>query len=90
MIRLFIEDLELDVAAGFTQQVTYAIDDLNNLDSKSTAFSKTIILPGTANNNSILGNIFLGQNSNFTNEVEPNVGYNYNAIVTVHLLLTTS
>lgn len=79
MIRLFIEGHELDVAAGFTQQITYAIDDLNNLDSKSTAFSKTIILPGTTNNNKLLGNIFNQSNSNFTNTVDANVGYNFNA-----------
>ena len=46
MIRLFIEDNELDVDQGFSNQITYAIDDLQNLDSKATAFSKTIVLPG--------------------------------------------
>jgi len=79
MTRLFIEDNELDINANFSQQITYAIDDLNNLDSKSTSFSKTIVIPATANNNRLFGNIFEFSNSNFTNDVEPNVLYNFNA-----------
>jgi len=79
MIRLFIEDNELDVNQGFTNQITYAVDDLQNLDSKATAFSKTIVLPGTANNNSLLGNIFEFGAANFTIDGIANVGYNFNA-----------
>jgi len=79
MIRLFIEDKELDVNQGFTNQITYAVDDLQNLDSKATAFSKTIVLPGTANNNRLLGNIFEFGAANFTVDGEANVGYNFNA-----------
>jgi uncharacterized protein (TIGR02145 family) len=78
MIRLFIEGQEADTTQGFSHQITYAVDDLNNLDSKATAFSKTIVLPGTAKNNSLLGNIFEFSNSNFTGEGE-NVYYNFNA-----------
>lgn len=79
MTRIFIEDQELDIDKGLSNQITYAIDDLSNLDSKATAFSKTIVLPGTANNNSLLGNIFDFNNSNFTNDSLPNVSYNFNA-----------
>ena len=79
MIRLFIEDQELDVNQGFTNQITYAVDDLQNLDSKATAFSKTIVLPGTANNNRLLGNIFEFGAANFTVDINDNVGYNFNA-----------
>jgi len=79
MIRLFIEDQELDVNQGFSNQITYAVDDLQNLDSKATAFSKTIVLPGTANNNRLLGNIFEFGAANFTVDTGKNVGYNFNA-----------
>lgn len=79
MTRIFIEDQELDITKDFSQQITYAVDDLNNLDSKSTSFSKTIVLPGTANNNRLLGNIFDFGNSNFTIDSAPNIGYNFNA-----------
>ena len=78
MIRLYIENQEMDVTEGFSHQITYAVDDLNNLDSKSTAFSKTIVLPGTAKNNYLLGNIFEFSNSNYTGD-GANVAYNFNA-----------
>ena len=51
MTRLFIEDKELDITEDFSHQITYAIDDLNHFDSKSTAFTKTLIRAGTSNNN---------------------------------------
>lgn len=79
MTRIFIEKQELDIDKGLSNQITYSVSDLKNLDSKTTSFSKTIILPGTATNNSLLGNIFEFNNANFTNDLEPNVGYNFNA-----------
>lgn len=79
MTRIFIEDNELDLDQDLSNQITYAIDDLNNLDSKSTAFSKTIVVPGSTNNNDLLGNIFDINNSNYTIDTLPNVKYNYNA-----------
>lgn len=79
MTRIFIEDQELDITKDFSQQITYAVDDLTNTDSKTTSFTKTIVLPGTANNNRLLGNIFEFGNSNFTIDLAPNVNYNFNA-----------
>jgi hypothetical protein len=79
MTRIFIEGYELDLTTGISNQITYAIDDLQNLDSKSTSFTKTIILPGTANNNTLFGNIFDFNNANFSDTLEKNVLYNFNA-----------
>ena len=79
MTRIFIEGYELDLTQGLSNQITYAIDDLQNLDSKSTSFTKTIVLPGTANNNKLLGNIFEFNNANFDNIDSPNVLANFNA-----------
>ena len=79
MIRLFIENKELDINDSLSHQITYAVDDLKNLDAKATSFSKTLIIPGTANNNKLFGNIFQFSNSNFTSTGSPNVGYNFNA-----------
>jgi hypothetical protein len=82
MTRIFIEDMELDIDKELSNLITYSIDDLQNLDSKTTSFSKTIILPGTTNNNTLLGNIFEFNNSNFTIDSSPNVLYNFNAAKT--------
>lgn len=87
MIKIFIEGQELDVNEGFTHQITYAIDDIQNIDSKATAFSKTIVLPGTSNNNKLLGNIFEFGNSNFPEDDLPNVGYNFNAAKSARVLV---
>jgi hypothetical protein len=76
---IYIENLPLDVNQQLSNQITYAIDDLQNIDSKSTAFSKTIIIPGTANNNTLFGNIFEFNNSNYANDTNDNVKYNFNA-----------
>ena len=78
MTRIFIENNELDLTQALSQQITYAVDDLQNLDSKATSFSKTIVIPGTARNNSLLGNIFEFNNSNFTSDTAPNIAYNFN------------
>lgn len=79
MTRIFIEEQELDLTKDFSQQTTYAVDDLTNLDSKATSFTKTIVLPGTANNNRLLGNIFEFNNSNFNANTGTNYGYNFDA-----------
>lgn len=79
MTRIFIEDMELDIDKELVNRITYAIDDLEKLDTKATSFSKTIVLPGTTNNNNLLGNIFDISNSNFTTDSLPNVKYNFNA-----------
>jgi len=76
---IYIENLPLDVNQQLSNQITYAIDDLQNIDSKSTAFSKTNIIPGTANNNTLFGNIFEFNNSNYANDTNDNVKYNFNA-----------
>ena len=79
MTRLFIEEKELDLTASISQQITYAVDDIRNVDSKATTFSRTIVLPGTANNNNLFGQIFDFNQANFTNDSLPNVEYNFNA-----------
>jgi hypothetical protein len=79
MTRIFLENNELDLTRGLSREITYAIDDLQNLDSKATSFSKTIVIPGTTRNNALLGNIFEFNNSNFTSSTAPNVNYNFDA-----------
>lgn len=79
MVQLFIEDIEMDVMADFSHQITYSVDDIKNLDTKTTSFSKTIILPATSRNNKLFGNIFEFGNSNFAPSPAKNVYYEFNA-----------
>jgi len=79
MTRIFVENQELDITSDISAQLNFAVDDLVNLDSKSSSFSKTIVIPGSVRNNLIFGNIFEFTNSNFPTDENPNVYYNYNA-----------
>lgn len=78
MTKIYLEGYELDITEGLSNIITYAVDDIVNIDSKMTSFSKTIVIPGTANNNNLLGNIFDFNNANFT-DTSANVFYNFNA-----------
>ena len=87
MTRIIVENYELDLTADFSHQITYAVDDLINLDSKATTFTKTLVVPGTANNNKLFGNIFHQNNSNFTSDASPNILYNFNASKSARVIM---
>jgi hypothetical protein len=79
MIELFIEGNRADVREDLPSLITYAVDDIKDFSSRNTAFSKTIVMPGTARNNALFGNIFDTANNNFYSEDLPNINYNFNA-----------
>ena len=77
--EIFIENKQVDISEGLSNLLTYAIDDIKDIGSKNTSFSKTIILPGTARNNMLFGHIFDVTVMNTYNPALPNTGYNFNA-----------
>lgn len=58
MMEIFIEGKRLDVAKDEPSLLTFQLDDIKDFSSRNSTFSKTIVLPGTANNNYLLGSIF--------------------------------
>lgn len=77
--EIYIENHRLDVSADISSLLNFAIDDIKEFSSRSTTWSKTIVLPGTANNNKLFGHIFnVGQANEYTTNLD-NVNYNYNA-----------
>ena len=76
--EIYIEERKIDLLQDISTEFTYAIDDVSEFGSRNTSFSKTISIPGTANNNLVFGYIFELNNANFTDNTLPNVGYNYN------------
>ena len=76
--EIYIEEQKIDLLQDISTEFTYAIDDVSEFGSRNTSFSKTISIPGTANNNLIFGYIFELNNANVTVNALPNVGYNYN------------
>lgn len=87
MIQLFIEKQEVDINESFSTLLTMAIDDIKDFGAKNTTFSKTIVLPGTKNNNKIFGNIFNINARNDFNPAQSNVGENFNPAVSADAII---
>ena len=59
LVELYINSGDtLDIDKNFGIGIQYTIDDIRNIEKRNTAYSKTIILPGTKKNNFLLGNLF--------------------------------
>ena len=76
--EIYIEEQKIDLLQDISTEFTYAIDDVSDFGTRNTSYSKTISIPGTANNNLVFGYIFELNNANFTYNDLPNVGYNFN------------
>lgn len=87
MIELYIENNKVDINESFSTILTLAIDDIKDFGAKNTTFSKTILLPGTKNNNKLLGNIFSINAANDYNSVQDNVGINFNAAIAANAII---
>lgn len=77
--EMYIEGYPCDVSESLSTLITYALDDIKDFSSRNTSFSKTIVLPGTANNNKVFGHIFEMESSNPYDPTLPNVLTNFNA-----------
>lgn len=85
--EIFIENKRLDISADISALLTFAIDDIKDFASRNSTFSKTIILPGTANNNFLFGHIFDAKISNPYDSTADNVATNFNASVSASCLM---
>lgn len=78
MTEMFIENKRLDITEELSALITYAVDDIRDFEHKQSNFSKTIVLPGTSNNNTLFGHIFDARVSNSYDENSDNVSTNFN------------
>jgi hypothetical protein len=81
MDRMFIENQEVNVSGEFSTLISYAIDDIREFGTKNSSFSKTLIIPGTKNNNKIFGNVYEIKGLNNYDPAMPNVNLNFNPAV---------
>lgn len=86
-IEMFLENYKLDITKEISALVTFAIDDVKDFSARSTSWSKTIVLPGTANNNKQFGHIFQVGQSNTYDSTLSNVGYNFNASKSANVII---
>lgn len=77
--EIFVEGNKLDISADISSLLTFALDDVKDFSTRATTFSKTVVLPGTSNNNGIFGNIFDAGIANAYNPAISNIRYNFNA-----------
>ncbi len=87
MMEIFIEGKRLDVAKNEPSLLTFQLDDIKDFSSRNSTFSKTIVLPGTANNNYLFGSIFNVNVQNPYNSESDNVATNFNASVGADCLI---
>lgn len=77
--EIIIENSRLDIYEDIGLELNLAIDDIKDFSSRNTTYSKTITVPGNANNNKIFGHIysFTSANNYGVNTDLPSVGYNF-------------
>src|SRR5205085_2414560 len=85
--EMYIEGQPADVSTSLASLLTLAIDDIKDFASRQTTFSKTVVLPGTARNNRLLGNIFDISTRNDYDSLLSNVGLNFNPSVSADCLV---
>lgn len=85
--EIYLEGQKLDLSQDISAEFTYAIDDIKDFSARNTSFSKTIVLPGNAVNNNLLGHIFKFGNANLYNPAQPNVGYNFNPAISASCVI---
>lgn len=77
--EIYVEGQRLDLFSDLGAELNYAIDDVKDFASRNTNYSKTINIPGNANNNKIFGHIYdFGSGNNYGyHSTNTNVGYNF-------------
>ena len=56
--KIYVNQTLLDTYEDFSVSFNYQIADIIDISTRTTSFSKTIVIPGTANNNQFFQNIF--------------------------------
>lgn len=78
--QIYLEGVALDLDKNVDIDFTYSIADISDFEKRTTTFSKTVVLPGTAHNSFLLGNYFdFNINNDYSNTID-NVGVNFNPL----------
>lgn len=80
--KVYINGEVIDVSDDISIPITYAISDIRDPSKKDTSYSKTVILPGTQNNNKFFGqiwNVNVSINSSGTTNFNPQFNPNLKA-----------
>ena len=78
--QIYLEGVSLDLDKNVDIDFTYSIADISDFEKRTTTFSKTVVLPGTAHNSFLLGNYFDFNINNDYSNILDNVGVNFNPL----------
>ena len=86
-VKIYINSVEIDLMNDISIPLTMSIADIRQPEKRDTTWSKTVILPGTQDNNQLFGhlwNINSSVNSSGTTNFNPsfNPSYKASAIIT--------
>lgn len=87
MTEVYVEGHRIDISTSLSSLITFRIDDIKNFGERETAFTKTVIAPGTANNNIIFGNIFNLAIRNPYDPAQLSVNINFNPAASVNCVI---
>lgn len=86
MIRLLVNNSPVDLSDNFDILINKSIADIKSPESRSSEWTKTVVIPGTALNNKLFGHIFeIEQNIQGTTQFAPDFNPNKKADVVVLL-----
>jgi len=85
--ELYIEGQKADISTTLASLLTFAIDDVKDFASRQTAFSKTVVLPGSQRNNKLFGSVFDVAIANPYDPAIDNIDINFNASVSASCIL---
>ena len=77
--EILVEQQRLDLFEDIGAELNYAIDDIKDFSARNTNYSKTINIPGNANNNKIFGHIYNFTSANSRTIDENNKFVNVNS-----------
>jgi len=77
---IYFEGVALDLDKNVDIDFTYAISDIADFEKRTTTYSKTIYIPGTAHNNFLFGSYFDFNINNPYSGLDDNIGVNFNPL----------
>ena len=78
--QIYLEGVALDLDKNVDIDFTYSIVDIEDFEKRTTTFSKTIYIPGTAHNNFLFGSYFDFNIENPYSSLETIIGVNFNPL----------
>jgi hypothetical protein len=76
--EIYVENYKIDATSDIDALLSFAIDDVKDFASRNTSYSKTLVLPGTSQNNRTFANVFSINQSGQYNPSLTNINDNYN------------